>query len=89
MSTPVLPEQALEAKANELIALGYRIESRTSTQIVYVSGKGVNHLLHFFIGLLTIGVWWLFVWLPLGIFGGEKRRIVTFQVDGTLSDRKL
>jgi hypothetical protein len=88
MST-VLPELALEAKANELIALGYRIESRTSTQIVYVSGCRVNHLLHFFIGLLTIVIWWLLVWLPLGIFGGEKRRLVTFQPDGTLTDRKL
>ena len=89
MLTPVPAEHALEAKANELIALGYRIESRTSTQIVYVSGKPVNHLLHFFVGLFTLGIWWLFVWLPIGIFGGEKRRIVAIQPDGTLADRKL
>lgn len=55
------------------------MESQSDYQAIIVTGKKVNHLLHFFIGVFTIGAWWLFVWLPLAIFGGEKREII--QVD--------
>ena len=54
---------------------GYRVESQTDFQAVLVSGRRVNHLLHFFISLFTLG-FWLIVWLALGLFGGEKRVVV-------------
>lgn len=72
---------ALRVAVANHIANGWRVESQTNLQAVLVKGHRPNHLLHFFIGLLTIGVWWLFVWLPLILFSGEKRRVLT--VDGT------
>lgn len=55
-----------------------RIESQSDYQAVLVTGQKVNHLLHFLVGLFTLGVWWI-VWLILALSGGEKRHIV--QVD--------
>jgi hypothetical protein len=57
---------------------GARVESQSDYQAVVVSGHRVNHVLHFLIGLLTIGLWWI-VWVALAIFGGEKRQMI--QVD--------
>lgn len=28
-------------------------------------GKTPNHILHFLLGFVTVGFWWIFVWLPL------------------------
>lgn len=55
------------------------MESRTDRQVVLVKGHRPNHLLHFFIGLFTLGLWWLLVWLPLTIFGGEKRKVLNVE----------
>lgn len=32
----------------------------------------INHLLHFFLGVVTLSVWWLVVWLPLGIVNSAR-----------------
>ena len=59
-----------------LIGKGWAIESQTDVIVSLTRGKPVNHLLHFFVGFFTLGAWWVFVWLPLSIFGGVKRRTV-------------
>jgi hypothetical protein len=66
------------AIASEVAASGARVESQTGAMAVMVHGRPVNHLLHFFVGLFTLGIWWL-VWAMMAIFGGERRLIV--QVD--------
>lgn len=38
---------------------------------ISTGGRGVNHLLHFVLTILTGGLW-LFVWIPLAIFGGRN-----------------
>jgi hypothetical protein len=58
------------------VARGGRIESQGDFQAVVVTGHRTNHLLHFFIGLFTLGVWWI-VWFFIAIFGGEKRQMIT------------
>ena len=63
-----------QAVRNELLR-GARVESQTDYQAVLVVGRPVNHILHFLIGALTCGVWWL-VWLYLAVTGGERRFIV-------------
>ena len=67
----VLAEQVKKA-----VKRGGRIESQNDTMAVLVSGKRVNHILHFIVGLFTFGVWWI-VWISLALTGGEKRRMIS------------
>lgn len=66
------------------IASGYRIESQSDFQAVLVTGHRVNHLLHFFIGLFTLGIWWL-AWIVIAIVGGEERQMVLVDEFGNVS----
>ena len=68
------------------VGLGGRIESQTETMAVIVSGRRVNHLLHFLVGFPTLGFWWL-VWIYLAITGGEKRRVVTVDDYGNILEQ--
>jgi hypothetical protein len=61
----------------------YRVESQRN-QAVLVRGRRPNHLLHLILSVVTGGFWALFVWLPIAIFGGEKRKTVTVRDDGRL-----
>ena len=60
---------------HNLIEQGWRIDSESSDYIFLVKGQRVNHLLHFLVGLFTIGVWWM-VWIFIAAYGGEERRTV-------------
>jgi hypothetical protein len=33
----------------------------------------INHVLHLILSILTVGIWALFVWLPLGFINSGKR----------------
>lgn len=59
---------------------GWRVESQTPYSATLVKGRRPNHLLHLVLSIITGGLWAIFVWLPLCIFGGEKRRVIS--VDG-------
>jgi len=76
---PVYPTRTDEAPEPEsldtLIAHGWRIESESSDYVFLIKGQRVNHLLHFLVGLLTLGVWWI-VWLILAAKGGEERQTI-------------
>lgn len=63
-----------------------RVESQTDTQFVIVYGRRPNHLLHFLVGLFTLGLWW-FVWLIIAIGTREVRRIVTVDEYGRLTTK--
>jgi len=71
------------------IASGGRIESQSDFQAVVVKGHRPNHVLHFIIGLVSLGFWWLFVWLPIAIFGGEKRSIAAVDEFGNVGVQKV
>lgn len=71
-----------QAVARE-VAAGSRVESQTGIMAVLVRGHRVNHLLHFFIGVITLGMWWI-VWLILTITGGEKREVLTVDDYGNI-----
>lgn len=45
-------------------------QATASVAVAVSTGRGVNHALHFVLTLLTGGAW-LFVWIPLAIFGGR------------------
>lgn len=67
---------------------GARIESQSDYQAVVVTGKKVNHLLHFIIGLFTLGFWWI-IWLILGLTGGEKRQIIAVDEFGNATNQHV
>lgn len=70
------------------VAQGGRVESQSDTMAVIVKGKKVNHLLHFIIGVCTLGMWWV-VWLLLVLTGGEKRRMVSVDEYGNVLNQKV
>lgn len=61
------------------VGRGHRVESQTNLQAILVKGKRPNHVLHLLLSVLTVGIWAIFVWLPLAIFMSEKR--IVLQVD--------
>lgn len=63
-----------------------RIESQSEFQAVLVFGRRPNHLLHFFIGVFTFGLWWL-VWLLLAIANRETRRIISVDEAGRITSQ--
>ena len=67
----VAPAESLDA----LIAAGWRIESESTDYVFLVKGQRVNHILHFLVGLFTVGLWWL-VWIVIAATGGEQRRSI-------------
>jgi len=70
------------------IARGARIESQSDFQAVLVHGRRPNHLLHFIVGIFTLGFWWL-VWIGIAIFGGEKRQMAQVDEFGNASIQKV
>ena len=67
---------------------GYRVESQTDYQAILVRGRRPNHLLHLILSIVTLGLWAIFVWLPVAVFGGEKRRVVTVDAYGNVATTK-
>lgn len=84
--SPEFRKAALARAIQTQITPDMRIESQSNYQAVLVFGRRPNHLLHFFIGFLTIGVWWI-VWLVLALTNSEKRRMITVTEDGRIETR--
>lgn len=70
------------------VAGGARIESQSDFQAVLIRGHRVNHLLHFVIGVVTIGLWWI-VWIFMAALGGEKRQMVSVDEFGNVLVQKI
>ena len=60
---------------DNLIAQGWRVESESTAYLFLVKEQRVNHILHFLVGLLTLGLWWI-AWLIIAATGGEERRSI-------------
>jgi hypothetical protein len=81
-------KEALARAVHTQIAQGARVESQSDYSAVLAKGHRPNHVLHFIIGLFTLGLWWL-VWIVLAIFGGEKRMSVGVDEWGNTNVQKL
>ena len=64
------------AIAREVSSNGWRVESQSDYQAVLAKGKPTNHVLHFFIGLFTLGVWWC-VWPVVWLLNRRQTKIIT------------
>ena len=80
--------EALARAIDGAFVQGYRVESQTDIQAVMVAGKPVNRVLHLLLTLVTVGLW-LFVWIALLIWGGEKRVLIRVDEYGNLSSTKI
>ena len=49
-------------------------------------GHRVNHILHLILSIITFG-FWLIVWILMGVFGGEKRAMVTVDEYGNVQEQ--
>lgn len=78
----------LAGEVADRVRHGYRVESQTDLQAVVVKGRRPSHLLHLILSFVTLGVWAVLVWLPLSVFGGEKRRVITVDSYGNVAERK-
>ncbi len=70
------------------VVSGGRIESQSDFQAVIIKGHKVNHVLHFIIGLFTLGFWWI-LWIVFAVSGGEKRQIVSVDEFGNILVQKV
>lgn len=75
--TGVAAKDPLPIQINRLVRKGWRVESQTDEMATMVKGKRPNHLLHLILTVLTLGLWGVFVWLPLSIFKHEQRMVLT------------
>lgn len=67
---------------------GWRMEARSDFQATVAKGKNTNHLLHVVLSLITLGAW-LVVWLLVAVLGGLKRRLLTVDDYGNVTDTKV
>ena len=69
---------------------GYLVQSQTSSQVVLVRPKTkINHLLHFFISVFTLGLWifgWIFV-----VLSKKRTKSVILHVnpDGSIVEQSV
>ena len=84
-------KQLLARQIATSIARGRRVESQGDFQAVLLRGRRVNHLLHLILTLLTFCLMggWIWVWIALAIFGGEKREIATVDEYGNVTLSKV
>jgi hypothetical protein len=90
-TAPKTSEQRKELLAQQVanqVRSGRRVESQSDYQAVIVYGHKVNHILHFLLGFITFGLWWL-VWIMLAIGGGERRELIAVDEFGNASVQKL
>jgi hypothetical protein len=88
-TSPEARKAALQNNVRNAIARGARIESQTEFDAVVVYGKPVNHVLHLLISIFTCSVWAFIGWIPVVIFGGERREMIAVDEFGVVASKKL
>jgi hypothetical protein len=90
-TTPAMPAEERKALLDSALARaggrGWRIEHRSDFQAMIAKGHRVNHILHLILSIITFGLW-LIVWILMGVFGGEKRAMVTVDEYGNVQEQR-
>jgi hypothetical protein len=60
----------------EHVKHGWRVESQSDYQAVFVRGKRPNHLLHLILSIVTLGLW-IPVWILLSLVSHVRHKVVT------------
>lgn len=88
MRAPEERKALLARHVAQSVARGARVESQSDYQAVLVTGRRVNHVLHFLIGVFTLGLWWI-IWLVLALVGGEKRQLIEVDEFGNVRVQRV
>jgi hypothetical protein len=83
---PVRRQQLQDYLSMELANSLGRIESVTPYTAVLVYGKPVNHVLHLLASVFLCGLW-LPVWILIAATGGERRRVLSVDLCGNVTQR--
>ena len=78
------PKEALARIISAQVVDGARVESQSEYQVVLARGHRLNNFMHLILTIVTFGLWGI-VWLLLGLFGGEKRRVAFIDEWGSSS----
>lgn len=81
-------KEMIARQLSTLVAQGGRVESQGDFQAVVISGRRINHILHFLLCIPTLGIWAV-VWVYLIIAKGEKRQMVNVDEFGNVSLQKV
>jgi len=89
LKTPDERKQHLaRAIANNIAQGSMRVETQSDFNAVLVKGRGVNHVLHLIITLLTCGLWAV-VWVVLYVQQKEKRYMLAIDEYGNVQLERL
>ncbi|MBO0913966.1 hypothetical protein [Streptomyces laculatispora] len=73
----------LDWAVSQRIASGWRVESRSATQVVMVRGRPLNHVLHAVLTVFSCFMWGV-VWLVLGVTNKVERIALTADAMGDI-----
>ncbi|MFD0021739.1 hypothetical protein [Streptomyces sp. NPDC058382] len=73
----------LDWAVSQRIASGWRMESRSETQVVMVRGRPLNHVLHAVLTVFSCFLWGV-VWLVLGVTNKVERIALTVDALGDI-----
>ncbi|MEU8508046.1 hypothetical protein AB0C40_25695 [Streptomyces brevispora] len=73
----------LDWAVSQRIAGGWRVESRSETQVVMVRGRPLNHVLHAVLTVFSCFLWGV-VWLVLGVTNKVERIALTVDAMGDI-----
>jgi hypothetical protein len=88
IKTPEERKALLDSALHLWGARGFRIENRSDFQATVSKGKEIRHVLHIVLSFLTGGMW-LFVYIPLWLLTGIRRRMVSIDEYGNTIEHKL
>jgi hypothetical protein len=67
---------------------GWHVESQSDYHATLAIARSHRVRLHLFLSIITFGLWALFVWLPLSVFGRLNRKMVSIDIYGNVSVRR-
>jgi len=70
------------------VAAGWRVESQSDYQAIFVKGRHIRHILHLVLTLLTGGVW-VIVWILRWAIYHERRQIANVDEYGNVTVSKV
>jgi hypothetical protein len=92
---PITPEERVE-RLSKIVSSktleGWVVvdkNDRDASAVLMLPGKPINHILHFLIGWVTCGVWWI-VWAILALTHKKEQRMrVSIDQFGNLLEEKM
>lgn len=89
--TPALPPEERKAILARIVAntvgQGWRVESQSDYQAIFIKGRHVRHFLHAVLTVLTAGLWAV-VWITMWAIYHERHKIANVDEYGSVTFTK-